>query len=225
MGSEERMRPARPRHAASLVLLRGTGVDRQVLMGRRPPKSSFIPDAFVFPGGRLDAADKRAGVAQALSEATLLQLRARGGCTPDLARALSNSAIRETFEETGLMVAAPGDPGPHDAWSAFRAEGLAPDHGALSFLGRAITPTVSPIRFHARFFVADGARATGQLRMNGELLDLDWYPLSDAMALPMIDVTQFVLGLILSRQEAGQDTQPFFRYRRNKPLSTVRKHS
>src|SRR5689334_21730448 len=113
-------RPVRPRHAASLVLLRRSAAGTEVLMGRRPAKAVF-PEAYVFPGGRLDPSDASVAPAAPLASHVLDELRAHGGCTPALARALATAAIRETFEETGLLLAAPGDPALSDgAWAAFK---------------------------------------------------------------------------------------------------------
>lgn len=214
----------RPRHAASLVLLKGDPENPLVLMGRRPPKSAFIPDAFVFPGGRLDAQDSIVEPATPLPAHTLRLLIGKGGCTPKMAKALANTAIRETFEETGLLLAAPGACGGGDAWAEFRSRDLAPDHGRLRFLGRAITPAASPIRYHARFFVADAEGLQGLLTPTDELADLDWYPVAQALRLPVIDVTHFILGLISDGHAKRDDAIPFFRYRRNKPLSMVKRH-
>jgi 8-oxo-dGTP pyrophosphatase MutT (NUDIX family) len=216
------LKPARPRHAASLILLRGDPANPDVLMGRRPPKSAFIPDAFVFPGGRLDPEDMSVRPAHPLDGTTLRMLTESGGCSPRMAVALANTVIRETQEETGLYLCASGDAGGGDGWANFRAKHLAPDHSALSFLGRAITPTVSPIRYHARFFLADGARLSGTLTQTQELTDLDWYPLTKAVRLPVIDVTHFILTLIQDRRGVASAHAPFFRYRRNKALSTVK---
>jgi 8-oxo-dGTP pyrophosphatase MutT (NUDIX family) len=216
-------KPVRPRHAASLILWRGDPGAPDVLMGRRPPRSAFIPDAFVFPGGRLDAEDLSAEPALPLPANTLRLLTAKGGCTPKLAKALANTAIRETFEETGLLLAKPGEAKGGDGWAAFRDRGLAPDHSPLRFLGRAITPAASPIRYHARFFVAEAVGLGGALRSTEELADLDWYPVADALRLPVIDVTHYVLTLISDGHARRDEAAPFFRYRRNKPLSTAQR--
>jgi 8-oxo-dGTP pyrophosphatase MutT (NUDIX family) len=217
-------KPVRPRHAASLVLLKGDPDNPRVLMGRRPPKSAFIPDAFVFPGGRLDVEDMGVEPSTPLPAQTLRLLIGKGGCTPKMAKALANTAVRETFEETGLFLAGPGACGGGNGWAPFRARDLAPDHSRLRFLGRAITPAASPIRYHARFFVADGAGLQGVLTPSDELADLDWYPVADALRLPVIDVTHFVLSLVSDGHAKRDDAPPFFRYRRNKPLSTAQRH-
>jgi len=213
-------RPVRPRHAASLVLVRRTNGIAEILMGRRPKKAAFIPDAFVFPGGRLDASDALVRPSAPLPIHVVEDLCARGGCTPALARTLATTAIRETFEETGLALVAPGDPGRSDGtWAAFTQQRWAPAHERLRFLGRAITPTSSPIRFHARFFSAQAEPLHGSLKSNGELSDLDWYPLGEAQRLPAIDVTQFVLAEIAAEEQGRARKAPFFRYRRNRPLA------
>jgi 8-oxo-dGTP pyrophosphatase MutT (NUDIX family) len=214
----------RPRHAASLVLLKGDPDRPNILMGRRPPKSAFIPDAFVFPGGRLDTDDMSAEPSAPLPAQTLRMLIGQGGCTPKMATALANTAIRETFEETGLLLAGPGEAHGGEGWAEFRARDLAPDHSQLGFLGRAITPTASPIRYHARFFVARGEGLAGVLTPTDELSDLDWYPVEDALRLPVIDVTHFILTLVSQGRAHQSNAVPFFRYRRNKPLSAVRRH-
>jgi len=80
---------------------------------------------------------------------------------------------------------------------------------------RAITPTVSPIRFHARFFVADAGRLQGALRGNGELLDLGWRAIDACLALPLADITEFVLGELRHylRTRHPPARPPLFTYR------------
>ena len=211
-------RPVTPRHAASLVLTRSIHGALHVLMGRRPARAVF-PEAYVFPGGRFDKADAQITPSAPLSEKTLQDLCAKGGCTPALAQGLATTAIRETFEETGLFLASTGHPGADDGtWADFARKGIAPAHNQLSFLGRAITPVSAPVRFHARFFLADGEQLTGTLTGNGELLALDWYPLTTAKEFQAVDVTKFVLAELDAIQTGTTRDAPFFRYRRNKPV-------
>ena len=202
----------KPRDAASLVLLRHGSDGPEVLMGRRHSRHAFIPDAFVFPGGKLDAEDRRIRTAT-------------NRTAPDAAQqALEAAAIRETFEETGLLLGTGGDIGQaaRGTWQVFQQRGLVPDTRPLNLLARAITPAESPIRFHARFFVAENAPVEGTLAGSGELLDLDWYPLARALALPVIDVTEFVLQEVIRRNSAGSLQGPvaFWRYRRGTPVLT-----
>lgn len=213
----------RPRDAASLVLIRqgerGPG-HAEVLMGRRRPKARFIPDAFVFPGGRLDPEDRRVHPARALTPETEHDLLATRAATSRAeARALANAVIRETWEETGLLIAQAGDPGAGATgdWRDFREKRMAPDHHALAFLGRAITPTDSPIRFHARFFLMLTTEGDAPLAGSGELLDLAWFPLHAALGLPIIDVTEFMLREAEARLANPDAPRAIFTYRGGKP--------
>jgi len=180
----------RPRNAASLVLMRRGGDGLQVLMGKRPVRSRFAPDVFVFPGGGVEAVDYEARPLRPLDP----DCARRTGATPLLAEALAAAALRETAEETGVR--------------------LPDDHGALKLLARAITPTNSPIRFHARFFMTEVDTADTDHADSHELTDLGFRSIEDALRLPLMDVTQAMLGA-LSR---SADAQPFlWAYRRQKP--------
>ena len=104
--SEAKTRPVRPRDAAALILLDGIGrKNPKILLGKRHPALKFMPDKYVFPGGRLEPGDRRMNIAGPLDarvEARLL--KGRAGSDPSFARALALAAIRETFEETGHVV-------------------------------------------------------------------------------------------------------------------------
>ncbi len=214
----ERPRAVRPRHAASLVLIDSSGEEPRILMGRRHARMKFIPDAFVFPGGKLDPGDLLARPATPLRAVTLKALNAAGTRTP-LATALALAAVRETFEETGLMLSAPGHPGAGTGWEGFCEAGHAAALDGLDFIARAITPASSPIRFHARFFSAPAPQARGDLKGSGELLDLNWYPLSQARKLPLIDVTEFVLEEVAKRVAGSERPRPpLYSYRNERPL-------
>ncbi|HEX7776820.1 MAG TPA: NUDIX hydrolase [Parvibaculum sp.] len=200
----------RPRDAASLVLIDTSENEPRVLMGRRHSRMKFVPDAFVFPGGKLDAGDLKARPATPLTGHAAFGVKAS---------ALALAAVRETFEETGLILAAKGDVGADSGpgWAPFRERGLAPRLDVVSCLARAITPSSSPIRFHARFFSAPAGLLEGTLKGSGELEDLGWYRISEALKLPLIDVTEFVLREV-SHASEKRSRIPLFSYRNNKPL-------
>ncbi|MDD9822074.1 MAG: NUDIX domain-containing protein [Gammaproteobacteria bacterium] len=101
--------PARIRDAASLILLRGPADDPRVLLGCRAASNRFAPGMYVFPGGELQREDFAARAAGALGAACVARMGVRG----DRARAeaLAKAAVRETLEETGLMVGVAGDVG------------------------------------------------------------------------------------------------------------------
>lgn len=189
-------------------------------MGRRRSRAAFLPNVYVFPGGRVDRADIAAGrhFEVPVEVADRLTRRRRGTRAPGVLVA----AIRETFEETGLVLAE-GKPfapplaqalGESPLWRALAGLGAAPAFGRLSYVARAITPTMSPRRFNTRFFMADAAYARGELVGEGELLDLRWVALADAARiLPLVDVTQFVLATVACHLEgrAGERV-PLWRY-------------
>lgn len=217
--TDQRPTPVRPRDAASVVLVRGRGEAAEVLMGRRRSKAAFLPNIYVFPGGRVDTADIAAGRALPLPVDVAGSLTARRRATPP--HGLLVAAIRETYEETGLLIAEDdagwrAPPGYAEAplWRALAEAGAAPALGRLRYVARAITPTMSPRRFNTRFFMADAEHARGDLLAESELLDLRWVRLADATRiLPIVDVTEFVLRTVAAHLagEAGPRV-PLWRY-------------
>lgn len=176
---------SRPLDAASLLIYRKKGNDTEMLMGQRRSKARFAPGMFVFPGGIHERADAKIG-ARIDGVKSSLQQNLNG---------LACTAIRETFEETGLMLGTSGELGTseNESWQSIAGMRLVPALQHLHYLGRAITPTVSKHRYHARFFVTEEKHLSGKLEENGELLNLDWHPLACAIQLPMFDVTEFML--------------------------------
>ncbi len=169
----------RPRDAASLVVLRGRGPRCEVLLGRREPRDRFMPDIYVFPGGRVDSSDAEHPAVSELGPAVTERLRTQQ-CRRR-GRALAVAAVRETYEETGLV------------FGKLEVGRIRPALHLLSYIARAITPASSEIRYHARFFLARAEDAAGDLRSNGELLDLRFVPLPEVAELPLMDVTKVVL--------------------------------
>lgn len=185
-------RPARPHNAASLILLRNGAAGLEVLIGRRGAGARFMPGRYVFPGGRTMPSDCRRWDGESRSES---------GAPSSPSLALVRAALRETFEETGLIVARPAARPPATGngralspiEEACRARGVAPAPDLLQLVGRAITPTLSPIRFHARFFVADGRHAVGELTAGEELDDVRWHAIDAEPPGAMQNVTKFML--------------------------------
>jgi 8-oxo-dGTP pyrophosphatase MutT (NUDIX family) len=186
-----RIVPATPRDAATVMLLRpagaaiadgadmadgadtsGGGAGVEVLMLRRVAAMKFAPGAYVFPGGAVDPADFGAEVGW--RGPAPAEFGARLGAPAELARALVCAAVRETFEEAGVLLAGPPDGGgladpSGPSWEADRAalssgtvtlaellsrRGLVLRADLLVPWARWITPEGELRRFDARFFAA-----------------------------------------------------------------------
>ncbi len=194
----------RPVDAAGLVLLRDGRHGPEVLLGRRHRRVTFLPDIYVFPGGRVDPEDARPSGFPERIQPGLEELLGPRGRPP---AAFLRAALRETLEETGLLLGRPAEAvpgGPHrDPWRLFAEHGLAPGFDALQLVCRAITPTSSHRRYNTRFFLADGSAAQGTLGGSGELEDLRWFPIAETTRLGLVDVTQVVLAESLRRWRQG----------------------
>lgn len=202
----------RPRDAATLILTRSGGAGPEVLMGRRAKSHVFMASKWVFPGGRVERTDAAAAAATELSSAEVLRLARE--VSHRRARALALAAVRETFEETGLLLAEPAPSVPvAGPWREFRAAGALPDLGALSYVARAITPPGRSRRFDARFFLA-GAEALlhpEPTAGSGELDEIAWLPLEEARNLDLPAITRFVLGEVAERLTHPDRPLPFVR--------------
>jgi 8-oxo-dGTP pyrophosphatase MutT (NUDIX family) len=203
-------RPPRPRAAAALVLIEGKGKKARVLLGKRHPALKFMPGKYVFPGGRLERADRAMTVAGPLDSRDEARLMKIAGKPEDFARALALAAIRECFEETGLALGVSGYGGPARppaCWRAYAALGLLPDLQELHFAVRAVTPPSLPRRFDTRFFIADAknvsARIEGVCHEDSELTELVWAPLDKADSYDLPLVTRMVLKEVRERFDAG----------------------
>jgi len=214
----------KPRDAAALVLLRPEGDDYAVLVGRRACSARFLPGIYAFPGGALDPGDH---IDPGFPGSPLLVSKQLDKCSQRQIRAFARAALRETFEETGLLIGrpladsvppsasgltAPAKAAPaaaaQDPWPHYHAAALQPAFDAMKLFARAITPASSPRRFHNRFFIADGSLAKGRLRGNGELEDLAWVPVATALTLPMAQIGTLVLEEALIHLAEGATRPP-----------------
>lgn len=175
----DQQEPARPktvraRHAASLLVYRQRPAGLEILMGMRGARHRFMPNRLVFPGGAVDRADLTAPCASPLTRQTEHALRKKANA--HLAHGIGIAAARELAEETGLSLGHP------------------PALGVLDYLARAVTPANSPIRFNARFLTVRAEVVTGTLTGgDGELDDLQFYDIAEAMALELAAPTRRML--------------------------------
>jgi 8-oxo-dGTP pyrophosphatase MutT (NUDIX family) len=220
-----------PRNAASLVLLKRSGKDVQVLLGKRSDKTRFMPGAWVFPGGVVDKADYTISINTSLNQNIIKKLAVSNNIVT--ANALAVASIRETVEETGLIlgkksknISAVNFEEDNNGITIMSKLELEPDLTKLFYLGRAITPTFSPIRFHARFFIADAKHLTGKIKTTNELVEIEWISLKSAKKLPMADVTEFMINELLtfngdiSKIKKMLDNRPMFTWKMGKQWIT-----
>ena len=140
--------------------------------------------------------------------------------SPNKARALALAAIRETFEETGLLLGKRVDSVPavpDGPWQAFAEANVLPDLAQLHFIVRAITPPRRPRRFDARFFAADASaiahRIDGKVGPDSELVELVWLPIAEAKKHDLPTITQVALDELeaASRRLRPRPSVPFYR--------------
>jgi 8-oxo-dGTP pyrophosphatase MutT (NUDIX family) len=190
--------PAEPRDAATVMVLRDAPAGVEVLMLLRPAAMKFAPGAYVFPGGSVDPADFSAEIGW--HGPSPADFGAWLGCSAELARALVCAAVRETFEEAGVLLAgSPDGPLAEPSGESWEADRMALAAGTLALAAllsrrglvlradllvpwtRWITPEAEPRRFDARFFAA--ALPAGQV-VTGHLAEADetvWLRPADAI--------------------------------------------
>ena len=189
----------RPRDAATLIVVDWSAPAPRMLMGRRRPDQVFLPDTYVFPGGRVEPGDRALSrhVRLPSTESATVQASLRGTPSDARAAALALAAVRETFEETGVVIGTAHTKEPArlaGGWDTFHETGFGPCLDHLTYFARAITPPARPRRFDTRFFLVDAARIAHRAETNdGELLDIGWYTVSDAKALKLPSITRVVL--------------------------------
>ena len=201
----------RPKDAATLILVRRDGPEPQLLMGRRGAGHVFMASKWVFPGGRLDRADHAAPASRELRPEVLALLERTASARR--ARALALCAVRETFEETGLVLGQPGEGRAAGPWRDFLAQGVLPDLEPLAFIARAITPPGRARRFDVRFFLAE-ASALASLEPGpgcGELDEIAWIGLSAMKDLDLPAITRFVVQETARRLDDPDRPAPFVR--------------
>lgn len=193
--------PVQPRDASTVMLLRdapGPGGGLEVLMVRRHAKSRFVPDAYVFPGGRIEERDygsEATGYCHGLDCGRANDL-IRDITPPEKALGAWVAGIRETFEEVGILLACDERGRLVETGAAedsrmearrrdlhadrvslgevLRSEGLRLAAGELHYFGHWITPETSPIRYDVRFFAAFAPMSQAAVHDGIELTEHCW---------------------------------------------------
>ncbi|MEP1207946.1 MAG: NUDIX hydrolase [Rhizobiaceae bacterium] len=203
-----------PKDASTLIILDGSGSGAKVLMGRRHEGHKFMPGLFVFPGGRVDRFDGSVPAASELHPTIETKIfgSLRAKPTRRRARALGLAAIRETYEEAGLLLGQKGGgfSARHPDWQAFSELGVTPTLDSLRLVARAITPPGRTRRFDAWFFVtkADHIAHTLDQRPTDELQELHWLTIDDALQLELPVITLTVLKDLQTRLKVDPSLEP-----------------
>lgn len=204
----EAQKALKPRDAATLIIVDSGSGEPRVLMGKRRETQVFMPGKYVFPGGRVDKTDRQAAAADELRpvEIAKLLIEMKGSPSPARARALGLAAIRETFEEAGLVIGKPS-PAPQssaEGWATFAATGHLPCLSALTFFARAVTPPGRPRRYDTRFFCVEARHISHRLDVrDGELSSLDWFTFEQMRTLDLPSITRVVLEDLADRLKVG----------------------
>jgi 8-oxo-dGTP pyrophosphatase MutT (NUDIX family) len=241
--SKQNLPGVKIRDAATMLVIDRAGPTPKVLLGRRHHGHKFMPGKYVFPGGRVERTDRRMRAATALDKRVEARLMKEVRYpSAEKSRGFPLAAIREVFEETGLILgtrtdqplaALPreqlkGEAGrdtPSDEWAKFMRFGVAPDLAAVHFIARAVTPPGRPRRFDTRFFAVDAdaiaARIDGVVSPDTELVELVWLPIEESLKLDMPGITMAVLEELKIRTADGFTHDlpvPFYRMQRGKRL-------
>lgn len=204
------------RNASTVIVLRDRDRDPHILMGQRGATAAFMPNKFVFPGGAVDAEDAAISVTGGMSD--VCQARLTEDADPALLHPLAVAAIRELWEETGLILGTKADwPDAPADWQTYAATGHVPSADGLQFVFRAITPPGRPRRFDARFFLLDADAIASDLddfsAACDELSHLQWVSLKKAREFDLPFITEVVLAEIEGRvaDRAPPPNVPFFK--------------
>ena len=203
--------PVTPRPSATVLLVRG-GRPWELLLMRRPGGADFAPDAHVFPGGTIHAGDAEA---------------------PD---PIAAAAVRELFEEVGILLARKGRRFARDADSArvrsmvtegstfgmaLEALGLNPAYDRLVPLTRWVTPAMLSRRYDARFFLARLPAGQTVLAQKGEVVDWLWIAPNKALSDPHVNLVYATRSVLESVADADHAAAVFARARRQREVPIV----
>jgi len=201
--------PAVPRLAATVLVLRDSPEGPQVYFMRRPARSSFAASAYVFPGGAVDDADRSPAVLDlaprfdASSAASRMRLD-----DPEMVAGLHVGAVREVFEETGVLVGTRADGAALGAADApalaaarrslldgagfadvLQQQGLRIAPQRLVYVAHFITPEAEPRRYDTRFFAVEAPVEQEAAHHAAEATHSGWYTAAQALALAGGDFT------------------------------------
>jgi 8-oxo-dGTP pyrophosphatase MutT (NUDIX family) len=215
-----------PKEASTVILLRPAADDFEILMVKRHPNNPFVPDCYVFPGGAIeetDVAPELEDRCKGLDHPTAHQVLA-DTASPEIALAAWIAGIRETFEETGILLAyersgkiISADTKTKEQMLAhyrsllregrisFKAflekEGFLFATDRLHYFSHWITPIGSPIRYDVRFFIAEMPLGQEALYDCRELTAHIWISPEKALSLHQRNQFDMVLPTVMTLRE------------------------
>jgi 8-oxo-dGTP pyrophosphatase MutT (NUDIX family) len=208
---ESRGEPVQPRDAATVILLRTGGPAYEVFAQQRAATMAFAASMYVFPGGTVDQRDATADVGWVGPAPDVWANRL--GRSVDEARAVVCAAVREVFEECGVLLAGPdestvvGDVA-GDEWEAARLALLNREVGLAALLAerrlvvrsdllapwaRWLTPEFEPRRYDTFFFLARLPAEQRTRDVGGESVHAVWAPPAELAGLQMLPPTAYTL--------------------------------
>jgi 8-oxo-dGTP pyrophosphatase MutT (NUDIX family) len=204
----------KPKDAAAIILYDRADGDPRFLFGKRRADLKFMAGKFVFPGGQREATDAKHQTSNILTptDKARLDVGFGRGSHNHRAKALAVAAIREFYEETGMMIGHPNNAVPL---------GFVPDLGTLRYVARAITPPGHVRRFDTRFFIAE-LSAVQSVAAGGppdaEFDELRWANFAEAALLDLPEITRLILSeavnwLAMSKDRLSEFALPTFRMR------------
>ncbi len=223
-----------PSDAATVILLREPKTDKgsgfEVLMARRSSKSSFVPSSYVFPGGRVDEEDCRPGMTDFCKDSDVERVRETSDemLHPEKKLGIWIAAIRETFEEMGLLLASRSNgslvrfnsrdecaqrfteyrrqigQGRLRFAEMLHKEGLTLALDRLFYYSRWITPELSPKRYDTRFFIAQAPDCQEALHDGHELTTHIWTTPEEALAHYRCNKFHMVVPTIVTLEELSR---------------------
>jgi 8-oxo-dGTP pyrophosphatase MutT (NUDIX family) len=223
---EGRREPVEPRDAATVILLRSSERGPSVYYLRRQVSMEFAGGMCVYPGGGVDPRDFDQDVAWAGPPPS--DWAQRLGCDEETARALVCAAVRETFEESGVLLAGTSADDvvadtTHEEWEADRValesrelamtdfltrRGLVLRTDLLGVWGAWLTPTFEPKRFRTWFFVALLPEGQRTRDVSTESSEVTWLPAADAVGMAEAGEMLMMPPTYLTSLEVSQFAQP-----------------
>ncbi len=205
------MKPVAPKLSASLLIVDRSDNEPRFLFGRRHANHVFMPNRYVFPGGRVDRSDANGqlpgavhGGDRAIIEKHLNAINRRFG-----PGALALCAVREAWEETGNMIGEPiYDASVATHLPAFAEAGFSPKLSSLRLLARAITPTTLARRYDAWFFIVSRDQISRSVNVSGPDSELDhqlWASEAQTRTFDLPGITRVILREAVERLRVDPD--------------------